>query len=307
MTQSFIRNIPFPVTVPNGGTGAQTLTGVVTGNGTSPMTASPVTEGAVLLGGASNAVSDTGVLAKGDLLVGDGVTAPVLLNVGADDTVLTADSSETSGLKWAAGASSGGAFHAIEPNFTAYDDFIIASSGSNGWGWGTAVVGSASMSESGHIGVCEPGGNAINTGLGVFLGIGSITFESMAKWIAAPATGDAILMGLGDTGSATPANGIYFEYQYATGFWECITENTSTQTVTTTSIDSTANWHRFTIIVNAAGTSAEFYIDGVLEATHTTNLPSSATDLRAYHMGTSIAAGLWRLDYMSFNYDLTRT
>jgi hypothetical protein len=90
-----------PVTVANGGTGASTLTGVLTGNGTSAVTASAVTEGGVLLGDASNGVTDTGVLAKGTLLIGDGAGAPTELAVGSNDQVLTADSAEASGVKWA--------------------------------------------------------------------------------------------------------------------------------------------------------------------------------------------------------------
>jgi hypothetical protein len=43
--------------VPDGGTGATTLTGVVTGNGTSAMTASAITQHDVLIGGASNAIT----------------------------------------------------------------------------------------------------------------------------------------------------------------------------------------------------------------------------------------------------------
>ena len=38
--------------------------------------------------------------AKGGLIVGDGAGAPVELTVGADETVLVADSGETSGTKW---------------------------------------------------------------------------------------------------------------------------------------------------------------------------------------------------------------
>jgi hypothetical protein len=80
---------------------------VLTGNGTGAITANAVTNGAVLLGGASNAVTDTGVLSKGVLLVGDGSGAPTLLTVGANDTALTADSAEASGVKWAALAAGG--------------------------------------------------------------------------------------------------------------------------------------------------------------------------------------------------------
>lgn len=68
-----------PVSVANGGTGTTTLTGVLTGNGTSAVTANAVTENALLIGGASNAVSDLGAATDGELPVGISSGAPVLL------------------------------------------------------------------------------------------------------------------------------------------------------------------------------------------------------------------------------------
>jgi hypothetical protein len=59
-----------PVTVPNGGTGATTLTGVLTGNGTSAVTANAVTNHGVVVGAASNGVGSTAVGATGTLLAG---------------------------------------------------------------------------------------------------------------------------------------------------------------------------------------------------------------------------------------------
>lgn len=59
-----------PVTVANGGTGAITLTGVLTGNGTSAVTANAVTNHGVVVGAASNGVGSTAVGATGTLLAG---------------------------------------------------------------------------------------------------------------------------------------------------------------------------------------------------------------------------------------------
>lgn len=58
------------VPVANGGTGAATLTGILTGNGTSAVTANAVTQHGVLIGGASNAASSLGVAATGTVLAG---------------------------------------------------------------------------------------------------------------------------------------------------------------------------------------------------------------------------------------------
>jgi hypothetical protein len=79
------------VTVAKGGTGATSLT-----------------DGHVLLGSGTGAVTALDVTAKGSILVGDGTTDPVALAVGDDDQVLTADSGEASGLKWAAAGGGSG-------------------------------------------------------------------------------------------------------------------------------------------------------------------------------------------------------
>ena len=54
------------------------------------------------------AIQSTIVDAKGDLIAGTGSDAVARLAVGANDTVLTADSSEATGLRWATPAGGGG-------------------------------------------------------------------------------------------------------------------------------------------------------------------------------------------------------
>ena len=55
--------------------------------------------------------------AKGDLVVGNATNDSGVLSVGANDTVLTADSSTATGLKWAA---AGGAKPVLTPQITSY-------------------------------------------------------------------------------------------------------------------------------------------------------------------------------------------
>jgi len=70
------------VPVNHGGTGATTLTGVLSGNGTSPITASTVTQHQLLLGGASNSISQVaGTGVSGQVLASGGPSAdPVWAN-----------------------------------------------------------------------------------------------------------------------------------------------------------------------------------------------------------------------------------
>jgi hypothetical protein len=63
------------LTVPNGGTGSVSLTGVLTGNGTSPITANAVTQYGTLVAGAANAVASVGPGASGTVLASNGLSA----------------------------------------------------------------------------------------------------------------------------------------------------------------------------------------------------------------------------------------
>jgi len=69
----------------------------------------------------------TAIDAKGDLIVGTGADAFSRLAVGANNTVLTADSAEATGLKWAAPSSSSG------PTFGVYRGTSAQSFAQNTW------------------------------------------------------------------------------------------------------------------------------------------------------------------------------
>lgn len=96
----------------------------------------------------------------------------------------------------------------------------------------------------------------------------------------------ATVFGFVNTGTAIDqTNSVHFEYDeggVATGGsaspnWKCVTVDNGSRTRTTTSVAvATSTFQALKIVVNAAGTSAAFYIDGVLVATHTTNIPTAA-------------------------------
>ena len=65
---------PKVATVSEGGTGAATLTGVLTGNGTGAITASTITQHGVLLAGASNSITTVAPGTSGNVLTSNGTT-----------------------------------------------------------------------------------------------------------------------------------------------------------------------------------------------------------------------------------------
>jgi hypothetical protein len=84
--------------VANGGTGG-TLPVSNGGTGGTSLTAN-----GILVGNSTSAVAVTATMAtKGHLMVGDGSGVPSMLSVGTNNYVLTADSGEGTGVKWAAG------------------------------------------------------------------------------------------------------------------------------------------------------------------------------------------------------------
>jgi hypothetical protein len=106
-------------------------------------------------------------------------------------------------------------------------------------------------------------------------------------------------------GAGDNTDGAYFRYTNvgATPNWVCVTRSNSTETATTTSTAAVTTFEIFEVRVNQAGTSATFYINGALVATHTTNIPTAAN--RFTGVGAKIEKSLGvtarqiRVDYCS--------
>ncbi len=98
-----------------------------------------------------------------------------------------------------------------------------------------------------------------------------------------------ITLGFGTSAiNQSDPTGIFFTYDEggtqngtsASPNWQCVTSVSSVRTLTLTSVPaSTTAWQKFGIEINATGTSVEFYIDNVLVATHTTNIPTGISQL----------------------------
>lgn len=83
------------------------------------------------------------------------------------------------------------------------------------------------------------------------------------------------------TGGTLPTRGVFFRYDRLNEGtnWQAVTRMGGTETATDTGIAVTAGFtqtgQRLKIVADADGGEIRFYIDGTLEATHTTNIPTS--------------------------------
>ena len=98
--------------------------------------------------------------------------------------------------------------------------------------------------------------------------------QGSAVWFDGTLTG-AFRCGWGDSITGESANGIYFRSENRQGI-DFVTKVTNVETVTSTGISFAQNVFRnLEILINTAGNSIVAKIDGVVVATHTTNIPSN--------------------------------
>lgn len=116
-----------------------------------------------------------------------------------------------------------------------------------------------------------------------------------------------------DSITAESADGCFFRYTNAVnaGKFQAVTRNNNAETATDTGITVAANtWYDLDIIVNAAGTSAEFKINNVSVATITTTIPTASGRQAAYGVFVLRSLGVGAvnaldIDYIETLYDFT--
>ncbi len=113
----------------------------------------------------------------------------------------------------------------------------------------------------------------------------------------------------GQINSKDQTDGIYFTYTHSTnsGKWQAVTASGGTRTSTDTGVAAGTSYQSLEIRTNAAGTSVEFYIDGSLVATNTTNIPTTTATAIFITMNKS-AGTTSRVLYMDYySLETTRT
>lgn len=154
---------------------------------------------------------------------------------------------------------------------------------------GTTTTGRAAIGQSTVVGASP-----------LILGGGTVVYDAIVK---IPTLSDAteryiIRLGLCDAVGADCTDGAYFEYdESASANWRCKTASNSVRTTnTSTTAVAAATYVRLTIVVNAAGTSVAFYLDGV-EVTGgscspiATNIPTGASRATGWFANILKSAG----------------
>lgn len=87
--------------------------------------------------------------------------------------------------------------------------------------------------------------------------------------------------GLTNSYDVVSTDGVFFDYVQATDtHWICTTRASSTSTTTVTTVTVTAgSFNHLEIVKDAGSSNYKFYIDGVLVATQSTNVPSTQLDI----------------------------
>jgi len=116
---------------------------------------------------------------------------------------------------------------------------------------------------------------------GFILGLGEFTFEARVRIVTLSTAAQefAFAVGLHDATAKVAVDGVYFIYDRAVSGvnWQCETSNNSARTRSDSGVAVVAgDWVRLKCVVNAAGTSAQFYINDVLVATNNANIPTAA-------------------------------
>ena len=225
-------------------------------------------------------------------------------------------------------------FSRISKGWEASTDYVSAAF-NDGWtqratGTGASITTPNSIFGTNKNGICiattgstatgfaGPEFGSPNSGFGIAIGNGEITFENLVMIPTLSNATERFIVFSGLTQPAnfvSPQNCVFFYYDEGGVLptsqinWKCYTSNVGSRTLTTSSIQVIAGqWYKLKAIVNASATSASFYIDGTLVATHTTNLPSTSLGYAlnsTIQKTTGLTPRTLQLDYSAIAQTLT--
>lgn len=148
----------------------------------------------------------------------------------------------------------------------------------------------------------------------IVVGGGEIIYETLINvgTLSTAADEYIILNGLVDGRAAdTITDGIYWEYDRTNSVnWIGVTESGGTRTEVDSGVAvsvGTSAWVTLTIVINAAGTSVEFFLNGTSAGTSTTNITSNGMQyfIRSEKSASTGSQNVLYIDYIYFRNTLT--
>ncbi len=180
-------------------------------------------------------------------------------------------------------------------------DFSTLSSGT-----GAGTTANTANSDSTHPGTLSSSTGSTGTGRNAacYIEAGAIEFGTYA-WRAVgcfkiPTLSDgtetfSVMIGFNDSfTSTTYTDCACFRYQHSanSGKFECLTRSNSTGSPTDSGVTASADtWYSYEIRVNAAGTSVQFYLNGSLVQTNTTDIPTGSSRVLGFGHNIVKSAG----------------
>jgi len=138
------------------------------------------------------------------------------------------------------------------------------------------------------------------------LGSGQVTVEMIVR-VSTLGTGN-IWIGLADnavSSVAEPVNGVYFNYASGTNSGKWVGKTSSASSRSSANSNNTVvlnQWDRLKIVVNSAGTSVSFFVNGteITNSPLSTNIPSAAIGLTfvTQNLNTKVDVDIVTLQYV---------
>lgn len=182
-------------------------------------------------------------------------------------------------------------------NYFENDDFVFSGGIPHGWSSGSSGAGAGISADAFGRNATEKAIGSVQLQTGttaagyaeIYKGVAAMTagngqYLRARMRVALETLGTGVeryttYVGFGDnTGAGDMTDGCYFRYNdnVNSGRWEAVTAAAGVRTATNTGITAVTTFSIFEVRINSAGTSVEFYIDDVLVATNTTNIPTGA-------------------------------
>jgi hypothetical protein len=241
------------------------------------------------LGGGGSVATDTIFDAKGDLAVGTGSNTAARLAVGGNGLVLTADSAEATGTKWASPGQPR-LINALFGRNRVYAQAIPQTSTAFAVSGGHPAISDSGSKSEAVISATKPRG--LKYTVSAATGPGGVVSNNVHLWNDWTDWEFSVVFEMGDTITSgnwwigmvpsspdlvnTLANAVAFRFSGGTGgagdtTFKCYSNDnggTGGEVITDTGV-TPATGTVYTAVIKKVGTSILFYLNGTLEATHT--------------------------------------